>query len=163
MDMSRSFGKIKQQLMIINPFTVGISSTALSWFVSYLSVRKQHGVLKNGDSSLYKPCESGVPQARVLRPLLFSIYVYNDDVDEVTNPCHTRLFADDILTDVSSNTVNALIRPLFMSVKILAHYLKQKAIILYHRSTQVTGFHSSRRTPLHVCYASKATASAYGG
>ena len=146
--------------MIINRFTVGISSTALSWFVSYLSVRKQHGVLKNGDSSLYKPCESGVRQSRVLGPLLFSIYVYTKDVDEVTNPCHTRLFADDILVDGSSNTVDALNRPLSMSLKILAHYLKQKAIILYHRSTQVSLISPA---PLDVCYASKATASAYGG
>ena len=75
-DMSRSFGKVKQQLMIINLFTVGISSISLSWFVSYLSDCKQHVFVDNGDSSLYKPCESGVPQSRVLGPLLFHLRVY---------------------------------------------------------------------------------------
>ena len=75
MDMSRSFGKVKQQLMIINLFTVDISSIALSWFASYLSDCK-HVVVDNGDSSLYKPCESGVPQSRVLGPLLFHLCVY---------------------------------------------------------------------------------------
>ena len=62
--------------MIINLFNVGISSIALSWFVSYPSDRKQHVVVGNGDSALYKFCESGGLQPRVLGPLLLRLRVY---------------------------------------------------------------------------------------
>ena len=80
-DTSKAFDIAKHQLLIIDLLTIGISSTALSWFVSYLNNRKQRVVLTNGDSSLYKPCENGVPQGSVLGPLLFSIYT--KDVDQV--------------------------------------------------------------------------------
>ena len=130
------------------PTCIGISSTALSWFVSYLSDRKQRVVLTNGDLSLYKPCESGVPQGSVLGPLLYSIYA--KDVDHVTNPSHTQMFADDILIDVSSNTVDALSRPLSLSVTSLALYLQKKGLILNPGKTQVTGIHSSRRSPIEL-------------
>ena len=95
--------------------------------------------------------------------LCCSIYVYTKDIEQVKNRSHTQLFSDDTLIDFSSNAVNALGRPLSTCVKILAHYLKQKGLVLYYRSTQVIGFHSSCRSPLDVCYASKATASASGG
>ena len=58
-----------------------IVHVVLDWFVSYmcLSKRKQWVVLKTGETSLFMPCESGVPQltsaqGRVLGPLLISLH-----------------------------------------------------------------------------------------
>ena len=105
-------------------------------------------VLNNGDLSLCKPCEGGNLQGSVLGPLLFSMYT--KDTDQFTNPSHTQMFADDILIDVSSNTVGALSRPIPLSVTSLALYLQKKGLILNPGKTQVIGIHSSRRSPIEL-------------
>jgi hypothetical protein len=63
----------------------------IDWFSSYLKARRQKVVIKN-NSSAYCEISAGVPQASVLGPLLFIIYI-NDIADKLVSL--SRLFADD--------------------------------------------------------------------
>ena len=148
--MSKAFDKVRHQLLINDLFCVGISKTALSWFISYLSSRKQRVALVSGDTSKYQPCESGVPQGSVLGPLLFCIYTIG--VEQAADPAHSQMFADDILLDAVSKSAQELSVTLSSSVSSLQSFLLAKGLILNPAKTQVLGIHSARRSclPLNV-------------
>ena len=67
------------------------SRKRLIWFVSYLENRKQRVVLP-GAASTWNNIHAGVPQASILCPLLFLLYI-NDTVTEIG--FNILLFADD--------------------------------------------------------------------
>ena len=68
-----------------------ITGKLIDWLSSYLKARRQKVVIKN-NSSAYCEISAGVPQASVLGPLLFIIYI-NDIADKLVSL--SRLFADD--------------------------------------------------------------------
>ncbi len=73
---------------------IGVKGTALQWFQSYLSDRKQ--AVKIGEAvSDSKPLTCGVPQGSVLGPILFTIYTL--PLDDILR-CHGmgyHMYADD--------------------------------------------------------------------
>ena len=66
----KAFDRVQHQ-QLVNIFAgIGVEGTALDWFVSYLSDRRQQ--VKSGISlGEVKVCSRGVPQGSVLGPLLF--------------------------------------------------------------------------------------------
>ena len=147
-DMSKAFDKVRHQLMIQDLFALGVSSTALRWFASYFTDRRQRVVLASGQCSGLTACECGVPQGSVLGPLLFSLYTM--DVHSVTSPAHSQLFADDILLDTASRSVATLNQVLSVAVSNLADYLHGKGLVLNPDKTQVLAIEASRRSTLEL-------------
>ena len=70
----------------------GVRGVALQWFKSYLSGRYQF-VKYNGYRSSLKYAECGVPQALILDPLLFLLYI--NDLCNVPKVLDFILFSDD--------------------------------------------------------------------
>ena len=74
LDLSAAFDTIGHDILITRLSTwYGISGTALSWFTSYLTDRRQAIKIGNCFSDML-PTSCGVPQGSVLGPLLFTLY-----------------------------------------------------------------------------------------
>ena len=85
----------------------GIRGTALNWFHSYLSNRKQF-VSVNGHSSSLRGISCGVPQGSVLGPLMFLIYI--NDLPNTSKFFSFSLFADDTNIYCESDDLTLLTR-----------------------------------------------------
>ena len=111
-DYSAAFQSINHELVIHKlKHSYQIQDSALKWFVSYLSDRRQR-VIVNGKVSDWRPVTSGVPEGAILAPLIFSMYIndlpnliqsgclmYADDVKlfrKITSPADARLLQDDL-------------------------------------------------------------------
>ena len=74
LDLSAAFDTIDHQVLLNRLYVkYGITGTALKWFNSYLSDRKQR-MLINGSYSSDFDLPQGVPQGSCLGPLLFTLY-----------------------------------------------------------------------------------------
>lgn len=93
LDLSAAFDTIDHHLLLqLLECQMGVSGTALAWFQSYLSSRKQC-VCVEGTMSEERALNYGVPQGSVLGPILFT--TYTQPLHVVLNEIDFHLYADD--------------------------------------------------------------------
>ena len=90
-DFAKAFDSVPHKRLLSKVNALGIKGDILQWINSFLSNRRQRGVVE-GKSSSWENVKSGIPQGTVLGPILFVIFV-NDLTDDLTSM--TKLFADD--------------------------------------------------------------------
>ena len=76
MDLSKAFDTLNHDLLIAKLGAYGFETDALRYMKSYLTNRKQR-VRVNKTFSEWERITTGVPQASILGPLLFNIFLNN--------------------------------------------------------------------------------------
>ena len=93
LDMSKAFDKVRHHQLSLDLFNVGVTATALRWFMSYLSERTQRVCIGPSRSTITRRT-CGVPQGSVLGPILLN--VYTREIPYVAGHALSLQFADDI-------------------------------------------------------------------
>ena len=104
-DLEKAFDTVNHEILLSKLNHYGIRGVANKWFSSYLSNRYER-VSLNGVSSTRLPVTCGVPQASILGPLLFLIYI--NDMNTAIQFSTTYHFADDTNLFYSSKSINQL-------------------------------------------------------
>ena len=89
-DVSKVFDRVRHDVVLLKLKAAGVPGNVFAWFNSYLTNRKQRVILL-GVSSDWAYFRSGVPQASILGPLLFLLFI-NDVVRTIESTI--RPFAD---------------------------------------------------------------------
>ena len=84
-DLRKVFDTVNHNILLMKMEHYGIRDSALLWFVSYLSKRKQF-VFSNGENSELRELSCRVPQGPVLGPLLFPM-IYQTYLTNYISSC----------------------------------------------------------------------------
>ena len=151
LDVSKAFDTVNHPLLLSKLSKLGIASSALSWFQSYISDRTQVTSLSGSTSSPGFPT-SGVPQGSVLGPTLFSAFI--NDLPKVLTDDSTLLFADDTTIFISGKDPQLLNHSLQSCLDLANNWMEDNGFILNVKKSKCMLIHSPRTkgtTPiLHI-------------
>eukprot|EP00745_Piridium_sociabile_P012062 TRINITY_DN18726_c0_g1_i1.p1 TRINITY_DN18726_c0_g1~~TRINITY_DN18726_c0_g1_i1.p1 ORF type:complete len:1158 (-),score=142.61 TRINITY_DN18726_c0_g1_i1:196-3669(-) len=142
LDLSAAFDTIDHEILFSRlEHDFGIKNTALNWFRSYLSERKQT-VLVNGQKSSESPLDFGVPQGSVLGPVLFILYTTPLTHLIDSHSVHHEIYADDTqLNHCSSpSNYNCLVQSLQDCVSEVKLWMSDNRLKLNDDKTEAIRF-----------------------
>ena len=105
LDVSKAFDTVNHNLLLSKLQSLGLDSSAIAWFHSYLQNRSMTTCLEECRSSPGFP-SAGVPQGSILGPSLFSTFI--NDFPQTIPSSTTVLYADDTTIYVSGTDVEEI-------------------------------------------------------
>ena len=142
LDLSAAFDTIDHEILLSRlEHSFGIQNSALDWFRSYLSDRKQV-IIVNGLRSSETPLDFGVPQGSVLGPVLFILYTTPLTQLIDSHSVRHEIYADDTQLNHSDSLSNYdnLIHSLQDCVTDVKHWMSQDMLKLNDDKTEALQF-----------------------
>ena len=94
--MSKAFDSLNHNLLSEKLRKLGLKASVTSWFNSYLHVSSRYQRVRYEDSvSELLPLTNGVPQGSILGLVLFTIYMYINDLISVITHSQPAAYVDD--------------------------------------------------------------------
>ena len=157
LDMSKAFDKVDHTKLLGRLHQYGITGKLHDWFRSYLQGRKQQVTVLEA-TSLELPVTSGAPQASLLGPIMFLLFV--DDLPNTVKTSRVACYADDtkIFKSIDSITdCNALQSDLNDLVSwsessgLIFNQSKCKYQCITRKKSPVQPTYNINETPLESC------------
>lgn len=133
-DLTKAFDSICHNLLLAKLHAYGVSQGAMGFLQSYLSNWQQR-VKVNGVLSDWSPVLCGVPQGRLLGPLLFNIFI--NDLILVSQIASLRLYTDNTTTYTSAANTTALELSFNQDLQKLSTWFSSSYLTVNHSKTQV--------------------------
>lgn len=152
LDFSRAFDSINIPLLISKLSYYGFEPTALRWFNSYLSNRRQYVELKHSTgavlSSSIAEVNRGVPQGSILGPILFILY--SADITNCIKHCKYHIYADDIqlYIDFLPGNLDAALLNLNKDLDMIVKWATNNCLLLNPKKTKFMVLGSKRQLSL---------------
>lgn len=142
LDLSKAFDCLNHNLLLEKLASLGIRSTPLKWFRSYLDGRKQIVEIKQTSRGLIKTATSaplnitrGVPQGSVLGPVLFILFT-SDLPKYLEDYCRPVMYADDTALLTARSSTEHLEIASFISVNMAEEYCVKNDLVFNERKTK---------------------------
>jgi len=124
-DVAKAFDSILRSKLLHKLKLLGIKGSALNWFKTFLSKRKQF-VTINGANSDSESIDYGVIQGSTLGPLLFLIYVNN--LSKIPVSGNLYLFADDCLVFFEGDDWDAVFETAMRDIAKIRKWFDQNSL-----------------------------------
>ena len=146
-DISKAFDRVWHQGLLVKLASLGVKENLISWFRSYLSMRKQRVVYLNTFSE-WQPVSAGVPQGSILGqgPLLFLVYI-NDIVNSIRSSI--RLFADDTSLYIVVDSPNLAAQQLNSDLEKINLWSQTWLVSFNPSKTETITFSRKQNKPSH--------------
>ena len=132
LDLQKAFDTVNHDILLGKMKAMGCSNSAVKWFRSYLSDRKQLTDL-SGTRSELDSITCGVPQGSILSPLLFLMYV-NDM--EIAVQCKLLLYADDSALLIPGRNLKDIEKQLSRELSCITEWLVDNKLSLHLGKTE---------------------------
>ena len=123
--------QISNQLFDFTYLPLSFSQSAINWFNSYLTNRRQK-VMLNGNLSDPQTLCYGVPQGTILDPTLFLVFINDLAINWCTN---SGLYADDATVYTSAPNLPTIQQKLQADIDITLKWTEENAMAINHDKT----------------------------
>jgi hypothetical protein len=135
-DLSAAFDTVDKAQLLPKLETLGITSSALSWFSSYLTGGKQSVCWNNVNSPLVD-VEYGVRQGSILGPILYLVLVADLPACIGVSETENSLYADDTSLWATADDVDSVVSSLQKRAAALVVYTSRNGLVLNAAKTQL--------------------------
>ena len=132
-DLKKAFDTVNHRIILRKLELMGVNGTALQWFESYLSDRKQYTEM-DGFCSDTCAIDAGVPQGSLLGVLLFQLEI--NDMFKCLKQSMSILYADDTTLYILGKNVKCLEAKMQRDLNLLSRWLQSNSLLLNIKKTK---------------------------